>query len=96
LDTPTRRRQLAFLSRAAFAWWAVGIAVAIVAVITFLSFDGHGAVSGGCHGEPNKLDPMNTTYQSADGEHWTAIYPCVGGGTTAMPVPAADVPGGGG
>lgn len=92
-SNPTRRRQLVLLSRAAFAWWAIGVAVAIVAVIAFFSFTGHGVGSSECPGEPNKLDPMNTTYRSADGEHWTAIYPCVGGGTTAIPVPAANVPG---
>lgn len=70
--------------------------MAVIATIVFLAYAGHDAVSGECHGEPNKLDPMNTTYQSADGVHWTAIYPCTGGGTTAVPVSAADVPGGGG
>jgi hypothetical protein len=65
-------------------------------VIVFLSLTGGGAAGGDCRGGSNKSDPMNTTYRSADGVHWTAIYPCLGGSTTAIPVPAADVPGGGG
>jgi len=93
---PTRRRQLTTFRNAALLWWGVGLVVAVIAGIIVISVaSGHGRGGGACRGGPDKFDAMNITYQSSDGKHWTATYPCRNGGSTTIPVPRKAVPGGG-
>jgi hypothetical protein len=93
---PTRRRQLTTWRNNSVVWICVGVAVAIIGLVVVLSFaSSHGLVGDSCRGGPDKTDPMNTTYDSSDGKHWTATYPCVNGGSTTVPVPRRLVPGGG-
>jgi hypothetical protein len=94
---PVRRRQLETFRRLSLLWWALGLVVALIGIIVVLSFansHGAGGVSGKCRGGPDTFDPMRTTYQSADGTHWTVTYPCLDGGATTMPIDRSLVPGG--
>ena len=96
---PTRRRQLATFRRAALLWWVAGLVVAVIAAIVVISIASApgltGFPGGACRGGPDKFDPMSTTYESVDGAHWTATYPCMKGRSTTIPVPWRDVPAGG-
>jgi len=66
--------------------------IGVIVIVAIASSNGPG---GDCRGGPDTFDAMNTTYQSADGKHWTATYPCVNGGSTTLPIARKDVPGGG-
>jgi hypothetical protein len=82
----TRPKRLDFLKNRAIAsaaWLAVGV---IVGVIAFSAIAG----SGGCKGGIDRFSPPS--YESTDGVHWTAIYPCRDGGTTRTPAPPGSVP----
>ena len=93
---PTRQRQLTTFRRAALLWWGAGLVAAVIGAIVVISIaSGHGLIGGRCRGGPDKFDAMNITYQSNHGNHWTATYPCVNGGSTTVPVPRRAVPGGG-
>jgi hypothetical protein len=93
---PTRRSQLTTFRRATMLWWVAGLVAALIGAIVVISIaSGHGLTGGACRGGPDKFDAMNITYQSNDGNHWTATYPCVNGGSTTIPVPRRKVPGGG-
>ena len=95
---PEKRRQLERFRKLSLGWLAAGVVVAIVGLIVIVSFaSSHGLGGGdsGCKGGIDTMDPMNTTYMSDDKNHWTATYPCIDGGHTTVPVPAASVPGGG-
>jgi hypothetical protein len=93
--SPSRRRQLTTLRNAATMWWVVGLIAAVVGVVVIATIASSNGFGGGCRGGPDKFDAMNITYQSSDGTHWTATYPCLNGGSTTLPVPRRDVPGGG-
>jgi hypothetical protein len=89
---PVRRRQLTVFRNASFAWWGVGILVAIIGLVVVVSFASSHGAGGSCRGGPDKFDATGVTYQSTDGKHWTATYPCVRGGSTTIPVPRRQVP----
>jgi hypothetical protein len=92
---PVRREQLQRLRRGALIWGTVGVVVAIIGLIVILSWASASGIAGGsCKGGLDHFDPMDTTYESGDGTHWTASYPCNGGGFTTVPIPAGRVPGG--
>jgi hypothetical protein len=80
----TRPSRLAFLKTwaiASAAWLATGF---LLFIIFMASVTGGG---GGCQGG---MDPFGLPeYSSSDGQHWTALYPCVDGGTTSTPLPGA-------
>jgi hypothetical protein len=76
---PTRRASLKTWAIASSAWLATGF---LIAILVLASITG-----GGCRGG---MDPFGLPeYSSQDGQHWTATYPCVDGGTTSTPLPGA-------
>ena len=64
-------------------------------MLSFANSHGAGGARGKCRGGADTFDPMGTTYQSTDETHWTVTYPCLGGGSTTMPIDRTLVPGGG-
>jgi hypothetical protein len=91
---PVRRRQLEQFRKMSLAWWAVGAAVGLVVLISVLAVwsSAGGGGGGSCRGGPDRFDVIGTTFQSSDGEHWTATYPCRNGGSTTVPIPKRLVP----
>ena len=84
----TRPSRLSFLKTwaiASAAWLATGF---LIFIIFLASVTGGGGGGGGeCRGG---MDPFGLPeYSSNDGQHWTAHYPCVDGGTTSTPLPGA-------
>jgi hypothetical protein len=83
----TRPRRQSFLKNwaiASGAWLATGW---LIGAILFFSIAGGG---GGCRGGIDQFGIPS--YQSTDGQHWVAIYPCVNGGSTEKPAPPGSVP----
>jgi hypothetical protein len=88
-ERPSRRQFLKTWAIASGAWLATGWIVALLAFSAIASSVGGGS---GCKGGP---DPFGLPeYTSSDGTHWTAIVPCVGGGTKTRPAKPGEVPGG--
>jgi hypothetical protein len=93
---PLRRRQLEQFRKASLTWWIVGSVVGLVVLIIVVAMmwsSAGGGASGSCRGGPDKSDGTSTTFQSRDGKHWTATYPCMNGGSTTVPIPKRLVPG---
>jgi len=79
----TRPKRLAFLKTWALAsgiWLATGF---LLAILVFASIAG----GGGCRGGMDQFGLPE--YTSMDGQHWTARYPCVNGGSTSIPLPGS-------
>jgi zinc-ribbon domain len=79
----TRPKRRAFLKTWAIAsgvWLATGFLLIVIVIASIW-----GRV-GACIDGIDEFSPP--TYESFDDENWTAIYECVGGGTTRTPVPA--------
>jgi zinc-ribbon domain len=84
---PSRRQFLKTWAIASGAWLCTGW---IVALLAFSAIAGSIGGGGGCKGGP---DPFGLPdYTSTDGKHWTAIVPCVGGGTKTRPARPGEVP----
>jgi hypothetical protein len=84
-------RRRGFLKNWAIAsgvWLATGW---IIALIVFSAFVGGVSLSGACEGGIDEFTPPE--YTSTDGENWTAVYPCLDGGTTESPLPPGVDPG---
>lgn len=82
---PKRRDFLRTWAIVSGAWLCTGY---LIAFIVFASLVGGTA---GCRGGIDRFGLPE--YESADGQHWTAIYPCVDGGATRTPLPGtADDP----
>jgi hypothetical protein len=96
-QAPARQRQLRTWRNASAAWLAVyALFVVILFSAVLNAFDnGVPGSSGACRGGIDDFDWTGTSYTSIDGKHWTAVYPCVDGGSTTVPVAASAVPGGG-
>jgi hypothetical protein len=93
---PMRRRQLERFRSASRTWWVVGLVAGVVMLLIVLVIASSTySASDSCSGGIDRMDPMNTTYESTDGTHWTATFPCQNGGETTVPVPRAQVPGAG-
>lgn len=75
---PKRRAFLKTWAVASGAWLATGFLVAIIAISSI-------GAGGGCRGGIDEFGLPE--YVSTDDEHWTAIYPCLEGGTTTTPAP---------
>ena len=84
---PSRRQFLKTWAIASGAWLCTGL---IVALLAFSAAAGSIGGGGGCQGGP---DPFGLPgFTSNDGKHWTAIVPCVGGGTKTRPARPGEVP----
>jgi len=83
---PSRRSFLKNWAIGSAAWLATGW---LIGAILFVSVAG-GVVGGGCRGGIDQFGIPS--YRSTDGQHWTAIYPCVDGGYTEKPAPPGSVP----
>jgi hypothetical protein len=84
----SRRQFLKTWAIASGIWLCTGW---IVALLAFSAAAGSIGGGGGCKGGP---DPFGLPeYTSSDGTHWTAIVPCVGGGTKTRPARPGEVPG---
>ena len=82
---PSRRSFLKNWAIASGAWLCTGF---IIVLIVISAITGGGAFSGGCKGGQDTLNPP--TYQSADGKHWTAIVPCLNGGSKTRPATKSE------
>lgn len=83
----SRRSFLKNWAIASGVWLCTGF---ILVIIVISAMTGGGAFSGGCKGGP---DPFGLpSYISQDGKHWTAVIPCVGGGTKTRPARPGEVP----
>lgn len=84
---PSRRQFLKSWAIASGAWLYTGWIVGLIFVLSIAGSAG----GGGCKGGP---DPFGLPeYTSTDNKHWTAIVPCLGGGTTTRPAKPGEVPG---
>jgi hypothetical protein len=85
---PSRREFLKSWAIWSGAWLCTGFLIFAIAACSVMS--GTGAFSSGCKGGP---DPFGMpSYVSQDGKHWTAIVPCVDGGTKSRPARPGEVP----
>jgi hypothetical protein len=86
---PSRRAFLKTWAIASGAWLCAGW---IVALLIFAAVAGSmGGGGGACKGGP---DPFGIPeFTSTDNTHWTAIVPCVGGGTKTRPARPSEVAG---
>ena len=90
-----RRAQLSTWKRFAVAWFVGGLLASVVLLIIVIAAIS-GATSGrsgACRGGVDITSLPSWT--SNDGIHWVEHQGCIDGGSTARPVPAGDVPGGG-
>ncbi len=81
---PSRRGFLRTWAIASGAWLCTGWVVGLL-LLTSGSIGGGG---GGCNGGP---DPFGVpTFVSSDNKHWTAVVPCVNGGSKSRPATPAE------
>lgn len=78
---PSRRSFLKNWAIASGVWLCTGF---LILIIAFSAATGGGAFGGGCKGGP-ELYGIPSYVSDATGKHWTAIVPCVGGGTKSRP-----------
>jgi hypothetical protein len=82
--SPRRRQFLKWWAIGTAGWMCSGFVIALVGFISLLP----GAA--GCQGGINRAVPPSFT--SSDGQHWTAVYTCMNGGTMEKPAPPGSVP----
>jgi hypothetical protein len=84
---PSRRSFLKTWAIASGVWLCTGFLIVILAFSAMGS--GSGVLGGGgCKGGPDPFNPP--TYQSPDGKHWTAIVPCLNGGSKTRPATKSE------
>ncbi len=83
---PSRRSFLKTWAIASGVWLCTGFLIVIIAFASLAHSSAFGG--GGCKGGPDPFNPP--TYQSADGKHWTAIVPCLNGGSKTRPATKSE------
>ena len=83
---PSRRSFLKSWAIWSGVWLGTGFVIVLIAFGALAS--GSGVLGGGCKGGPDTLTPPS--YVSKDSKHWTAIVPCLDGGTKTRPATKSE------